>query len=162
MFAGKFTRRKGIDRLIEVARSMPQVSFEAVGWGDGFDGLNCPDNLQISNLRGAEYKAALAKAAILLLPSRAETFGLVIYEAMQAGCSVISTIPGNYAGEMIPNWTTQRAVAAIAQRINNLDQVFQEGSENRNRVKTLTWEHSTDQILDLYRRICPEVFSIRT
>lgn len=153
MFAGNFTRRKGIDRVVDVARAMPDVSFSAVGWGGGFEEFECPGNLEIVEARGEAYKRALAQAAILFLPSRAETFGLVIYEGMQAGCSIVSTIPGNYAGLAISDWSTDLAVRAIRTRIDAPDLVKTEGVDNRKRVARLTWETSTSSLLDLYKRM---------
>lgn len=159
MFAGKFTQRKGIDRVVDVARAMPDVAFDAVGWGGGFDDFDIPPNLHVIEARGEAYKKLLAAAPILLLPSRAETFGLVIYEAMQASCSIVSTIPGDYAGEMLSEWTTEMACRAISERLASADMLQREGAENRNRVARLTWEENTRQTLELYKRINPKAFS---
>ncbi len=158
LFAGNFTLRKGIDRLVDIAKAMPDVPFDAVGWGNGFDDLDIPPNLHIIEARGAQYKAILASTSLLLLPSRAETFGIVIYEAMQAGCSIISSIPGDYAGAFFPEWRTTDACKAIAERLDNPQRIEAEGVENREKVSTLTWDASTRDVLDYYRSVCPEIF----
>src|SRR5271167_1158520 len=47
-----------------------------------------------SYLRGAELASAYASADLFVLPSRTETLGLVLLEAMAAGCPVIACRAG--------------------------------------------------------------------
>ncbi|MGI6244501.1 MAG: glycosyltransferase family 4 protein [Pseudochelatococcus sp.] len=151
LFAGKFDWRKGMDRLCAVAQAMPEARFEAVGWWEeGAPRPRLPANLAVIEGRGDVYRRALARASVLLMPSRAETFGLVIYEAMQAGCSIVSTIPGDYAGRFLDPWDTDAAVAALRERLASPALVAREGEANRRSAARFTWERSTDEVLDLY------------
>lgn len=155
LYAGKFDRRKGFDRLCRVAEALPDVCFEAVGWTDDEAAPlpPAPPNLRLIVGRGAVYQAALERASILFMPSRAETFGLVIYEAMLAGCSVVSTIPGTYAGAHIDPWDEDKAAAAIASRLADPAFLAREAETNRQEAMSLTWEASTAAIEELYRNL---------
>ncbi|MDR7124665.1 glycosyltransferase [Pseudotabrizicola sp. 4114] len=155
LFAGKLDRRKGFDRLCAVAESMPDIRFEAVGWTDGT--LPCaPGNVAIIEGRGAVYHAALARASVLFMPSRAETFGLVIFEAMQAGCSIVSTIPADYHGVLLDPWDHDAAVRAIRARTDDPGLALTEGHRNRTKAKSLSWQASSDAVLAIYRKLLSE------
>lgn len=151
LFAGKLDRRKGLDRLYEVAARMPEARFEAVGWCDPGEAPPPPSpNLTLTLGRGAVYHDALARASILLMPSRAETFGLVIYEAMQAGLSIVSTIGADYAGEWLDPWSADRAVAALRARLADPALRDGEGETNRRRAAGFTWARSTAAVRSIY------------
>lgn len=152
LFAGKLDRRKGLDRLYEVAARMPEARFEAVGWqDDGAPPLRPPSpNLTITPGRGAVYHDALARASLLFMPSRAETFGLVLYEAMQAGLSVVSTIGAEYEGVWLDPWSADRAVAAIRERLSDPGLLSREGDINRRRAAGFTWARSTAEVRSIY------------
>ena len=155
LYAGKFDRRKGFDRLCGVAAALPHLRFEAVGGTDDAAAPlpPVPSNLKLIVGRGAVYHAALARASILFMPSRAETFGLVIYEAMLAGCSVVSTIPGHFEGAHIEPWDEGKAAAAIASRLADPALLAREAETNRQRAMSLTWKASTAAIEKLYRKL---------
>ncbi|MEB8387400.1 glycosyltransferase [Rhodobacteraceae bacterium KMM 6894] len=157
LFAGKLDRRKGLDRLCAVADAMPDLHFEAVGWAPGAP-VTVPPNVTIIEGRGPIYRAALARASILFMPSRAETFGLVIYEAMQAGCSVISTIPAEFHGVQLDPWDLETAIHAIRQRTDDPTLARREGHCNRALAENLTWQASSDAVREIYGRVLPEVF----
>lgn len=155
LFAGKFDRRKGFDRLCAVAEAMPDLRFEAVGWGEVATPV-VPANVTVIEGRGAVYRAALARASVLFMPSRAETFGLVIYEAMQAGCSIVSTIPAEFHGVHLDPWDLDAAVRAIRQRMDDPDLAMSEGRRNRAIADTLTWKASDDAVRRIYRKLLPQ------
>ena len=152
LFAGKLDRRKGFDRLCAVAELMPDLRFEAVGWNDGALPV-APPNVTVVAGRGAIYRDALARASVLFMPSRAETFGLVIYEAMQAGCSIVSTIPAEFHGARLAPWDEGAAVRAIRARSADRALALREGHLNRAMAAKLSWQSSTDAMLAIYRNL---------
>ena len=155
LFAGKLDRRKGFDRLCAVAEAMPDLRFEAVGWAEG--GLpDAPGNVTVIEGRGAVYRAALSRASVLFMPSRAETFGLVIFEAMQAGCSIVSTIPADFHGARLDPWDPSTAVRAIRARTDDPGLALHEGRRNRAMAETLSWQASSDAVLAIYRKLLSE------
>ena len=153
LFAGKLDRRKGFDRLCAVARAMPDVRFRAVGWSDGALPEPPPPNVDVIEGRGEVYRRATAEASVLFMPSRAETFGIVIYEAMQAGCSIVSTIDGDYAGARLDPWSLDAAVAALRPRVDDPAMSRAEGETNRARSARYTWQASSDGVQAVYRRL---------
>lgn len=150
LFAGRFDRRKGLDRLYAIAEAMPDACFEAVGWVGDEAPPPAPANLRLTEGRGALYRAALARASILFMPSRAETFGIVIYEAMQAGCSIVSTIGGDYEGAHLDPWDPAAAVAALRRRLEDPALLQAESDANRTRAAAYTWDRSTGRVQEIY------------
>lgn len=106
LFLGRHERRKGLDVLLEAFRQATWPAGAApVLWvaGDGpetgqlrrrYEGH--PGIEWLGVLDDAEVPARLAGASVLCAPSLAgESFGMVLLEAMAAGCAVVaSDIPG--------------------------------------------------------------------
>lgn len=153
LFAGKFDHRKGLDRFYALARALPAAQFEAVGWSDGAAPPPPPANLTLIEGRGQIYHDALARASILVMPSRAETFGLVIYEAMQASCSVISTIDAGFKGALLDPWDADAAIDALRCRLQDPHLTAAEGKENQARARAFTWSKSTEGVLNIYHKL---------
>jgi glycosyltransferase involved in cell wall biosynthesis len=102
--SGRLLRRKGFQYLIQA------VSDEDLGWevhiaGDGPMMGELKSLAEKSKTKvifhgwldnnGKEYKDLLEQAAIFVLASESESFGMVLAEAMSAGCAVIGS---NIAG----------------------------------------------------------------
>jgi glycosyltransferase involved in cell wall biosynthesis len=88
VFLGRLTRQKGLDRFADVARrvtaAVPDCVFEV--WGEGEERALIEGRYPVT-FRGPigwDHRGeALAGASVLLAPSRAEPFGMVVLEAMQ-------------------------------------------------------------------------------
>lgn len=88
IFFGRLTKQKGPDLFVELAEAFTHESSSASFWiyGDGEEryGLRYPRNLHLQGWvdwanRGSVFKDASA----VVVPSRAEPFGMVVLEAMQ-------------------------------------------------------------------------------
>jgi glycosyltransferase involved in cell wall biosynthesis len=114
VYAGRLTRRKGIDLLGEVAprlaRSWSGRFVIAGGHGDA-DGDRVVGRLMaalgdVLDLPGWLSRVALdrlfASAALVLVPSRYEPFGLVPLEAMRLGAPVLAARVGGLAENVTP------------------------------------------------------------
>ncbi len=92
LFVGRRIRKKGIEIVHGVARAMPQVTFLIAGQGP-ID----PEVWALPNVRTLGYVAServgelYELADVLLLPSYAEGFPLVVQEALVRGTAVLST-----------------------------------------------------------------------
>jgi glycosyltransferase involved in cell wall biosynthesis len=97
VFAGAMNRNKGFDLLVEafdrVRQIEPGVRLGIVGpTGDAFDALSRVAHSSISVLgflRQVELASRFHRADCLLLPSRADSYGMVVAEALAAGLPVI-------------------------------------------------------------------------
>ncbi len=93
---GQLQPRKGVDRFVFVARTVPQCDFVWVG-GRPFRGLTegvslgeLPRNLRLAGrVSDAELRAYYHAADVFLLPSRQENFGQVVVEAAAAGLPLV-------------------------------------------------------------------------
>ncbi|MGW4487658.1 glycosyltransferase family 4 protein [Amycolatopsis sp. NPDC004368] len=100
------TPRKGQDVLVEALAQVPDVTVDFVGsltrapeyvdelrWS--VDRLGLGDRVTFSGPRaGAELDAAYDRADLVLLPSHAETYGMVVTEALARGIPVVASEVG--------------------------------------------------------------------
>ncbi len=110
----------------------------------------------------ATKHALLEKSALLMLPSRTDSFGIVLLEAWAHGKPVVAAraggIPGvvddGLNGFLIPFGDT-RELAAAARMLLEDEQLSQHmGEMGRRKVEAqYNWEHATDQMLDLYQSL---------
>ncbi|ACL58112.1 glycosyltransferase family 4 protein [Methylobacterium nodulans] len=155
LFAGKFEARKGIAELLAVARACPQIRFVAVGWGEGVAALRAaaPENLTVQESRGDLYRRLLGRARIFFFPSYAETFGIVVAEAMASGCAVIGTTGQGAEGVRVQAGDVAGMVAAVQRLWGDRDLCLALGARNRERARDYDWDRSGDAVLGLYRTL---------
>ena len=98
IYIGRLSAEKEIDRIKPVLESIPDARLALVGDGpyreeleQHFEGT--PTHF-VGYLAGEELGAAYASADAFIFPSRTETLGLVLLEAMAAGCPVIAADAG--------------------------------------------------------------------
>lgn len=106
--------------------------------------------------------AAWAACDVAVIPSRREGFGLFAIEAMAAGKPVIASNCGGLAETIVPGQTGWLVPPDDALALANaLELAYRErdtwsemGKRGREHVKQhFTWERSTQQLLDCYRRL---------
>ena len=101
IFAGQFVRRKGIDLLIDAMTPLfdqhPKLSLVLIGKGELLDDLKTQaaahgvlDRLAFEGVISAnQIPGRVAKADVLVLPSRWDGWGMVVNEALSVGVPVI-------------------------------------------------------------------------
>ena len=98
LYVGRVSAEKQIDEIKPVLEAIPEARLAIVGDGphrealeEHFAGTNT--NF-VGYLQGLELASAYASADAFVFPSRTETLGLVLLEAMAAGCPVVAARSG--------------------------------------------------------------------
>ncbi|MGB7169714.1 MAG: glycosyltransferase family 1 protein [Acidobacteriaceae bacterium] len=98
LYVGRLSTEKEIERCRDVLQALPGVRLALVGDGPHREKLErhfagTPTHFT-GFLEGEELAAAFASGDAFYLPSRTETLGLVLLEAMAAGCPVVTSRSG--------------------------------------------------------------------
>ena len=160
LYVGKLDVRKGITDFLETARELPDVRFEVHGWGPRTDEYRklAPPNVDFPPFeRGVPLAEAFSRSLICLLPSRAETFGVALVEAMASGCAVISTIPLPFEGVRVQAGDVPAMVAAVRQLLDDVPKTREMAARNVALAQQYTWERFADRLLSLYQEALLEV-----
>lgn len=98
LYVGRLSAEKEIQQILPVLQAIPNSRLALVGDGPYrqelekiFAGTNT--NF-VGYLRGDDLASAFASSDAFLFPSRTETLGLVLLEAMAAGCPVVAANSG--------------------------------------------------------------------
>ncbi len=157
LYTGKFDVRKGIGLVLEVARRLPDVPFRLVGWGESFAEIAAaaPPNARVQQ-RGSErkeYLDTLAGARILVFPTKVETFGLVLPEAMAAGCAIVSTSPLPFEGARIAQDDVDGATAAVRALWDDRELCARHGLANQSVARRYDWVRYAEELERVYWRV---------
>jgi glycosyltransferase involved in cell wall biosynthesis len=171
--------RKGLDVLIRaLARSdvpgLPLLVVGQPGWG-GVD----PDDLArreglpeervraLGKLSDADLATVLDRATVLVMPSRAEGFGLPVLEAMATGTPVVSSADPALAevgGDAVRTAPVGDAAALAKQLAVVLGDAALRAdmvTRGRERAAAYTWERAAAQLWELYRSLASAGSSFR-
>ena len=161
---GRLAPEKGLDRLLQMWRDLPDVPLHVVGAGhvDEVRRLRALAPRQVvfrGPLESSALVAAYQQAALAVFTPRAEEFGLAPLEAMACGLTVVAWREGGLAetvldgdtGYLAADATTlQRRVRALA-RDAELRHAL--GRAARRRAEQFGWSRTVAEI----ERICLEV-----
>ncbi|MFE4469958.1 glycosyltransferase family 4 protein [Leifsonia sp. NPDC056824] len=107
----------------------------------------------------AELEALYARAALVVVPSRFEGFGLPVLEAMSRGAAVVcADIPplrevAGDAAVFVPPTDTAQWAAAIARLWESPDQRAQRAEQGLNRAGGFSWERTSRRTLEVFQRV---------
>jgi glycosyltransferase involved in cell wall biosynthesis len=162
LYVGRLSAEKEISRLREVIRAHPEARLAIVGDGpvrheleQHFKGT---PTVFTGYLRGKPLASAYASADLFLLPSKTETLGLVLLEAMASGCPVVACRAGGvpdavqdgYTGFLFeptdPNGLVNTVKRALSSQ-TDLDAIRRQARQD---VEQHSWEGATEQLRQLY------------
>ncbi len=152
LFVGRLERQKGIENLLSVAKQLPGVKFKLAGKGD-IKKLKKTASKNVDFLgvkTGKELQSLYSHALVFCLPSAAETFGLVLLEAMSSGCAIVSTVPLDYRGVKVHYGDNEALKHAIKELVENPKLAERLGKENVKIAKKYDWEVFADNLENLY------------
>jgi len=166
LYVGRISAEKSIEELRPVLEALPHVRLALVGDGPHrkaiehhFKGLPV---YMAGFLHGEELAAAYASSDVFVMPSRTETLGLVILEAMSSGLPVVAARAGGIP-EMIEHGVSgylfdeeSEAVAAIAQLLQSLEKRGKIGAIARTQASQHGWKKATCQLLHHYQDACEQ------
>ncbi|AIE86670.1 glycosyltransferase family 4 protein [Fimbriimonas ginsengisoli] len=168
LFAGSYSKRKGAPELVEAMSRIPELpwTFEIASHIDEASGegvrefLRDPRVTALGFLSRGDLAKKMAANDIFVFPSLVEGSARVIFEALAAGCYVITTgnsgsiVVDRVHGAVVPVGDVSALETAIRWAITNLDQVREIGKANRELVLSCyrQW-HYADQVQELYRHL---------
>ncbi len=165
LYVGRLGAEKEIERIKPVLEAIGDARLALVGDGPNRQALEehfagTPTNF-VGYLRGRELGAAYASADAFIFPSRTETLGLVLLEAMAAGCPVVAARSGG-----IPDIVTdgvngylfdpQDELGAIAATKNLLSQTQERQTlrvNARKEAERWGWAAATRQLQRYYQAV---------
>lgn len=167
MFAGRLFERKGAQYLIDAVKLLGLTDWEVAIVGDGpmRSSLEAKakghSNIKFYGWISREKLQQLyATSKIFVFPSTAESFGMVIAEAMAAEMAVITSndsacpeVVGN-AGILVPPKDSASIAKALKELIEKPARITTLGKAARKRVlDKFTWERCAEQYDKIYREI---------
>jgi glycosyltransferase involved in cell wall biosynthesis len=167
LYVGRLGVEKEIERIKPILEAIPQARLALVGDGpyratleQHFAGT--PTHF-VGYLSGASLAAAYASADAFIFPSRTETLGLVLLEAMAAGCPVVAARSGGITDIVTdgvngylfdPHEDDGRgAVAATRRLLSNRAKRETLRQNARKEAERWSWAAATRQLQDYYRSI---------
>lgn len=121
----------------------------------------CPANGRVEWLRYVDKKRLAelySNAALLILPSSLEGFGMPIIEAMSAGvpvvCSEIKVFREITDGDakIIPGWDINKWADEIKSLLENTSELEKLSSTGKARASSYTWNNCAEKTWQVYRR----------
>lgn len=164
LYVGRLSPEKNLGVFERVLAEVPEARVALVGDGParaalerrfGLDRVCFP-----GFLRGDELAAAFASADVFLMPSRTETLGFVVLEAMASGCPVVAARAGGIpdlidheeSGILYDPDHEDEAVSAIRELLAHRGKRRFLARMGRKRAEEATWLAETQRLLDSYRR----------
>ncbi len=169
LYIGRLSAEKQIERIRPVLDALPDARLALVG-----DGPYRPQLEKIfagtathfvGYLAGEELAAAYASGDAFLFPSSTETLGLVLLEAMAAGCPVVGANRGGIPDIVSdgvngclyepdgPDGGAGSLTAAVERLLGDASQRAQLRRNAREEAERWGWAGATEQLRGYYRRL---------
>lgn len=168
LFVGRLSPEKEIEQCLPILQTVPGLRLALVGDGPHRRKLerhfaDTPTHFA-GYLRGADLAAAFASADVFFLPSRSETLGLVLLEAMAAGCPVVAVEEGGIVdivqdgvtGHLYKPDNLQDAIATIQRLLSDASHRETIRQQARAEAEHWGWAAATEQLVGFYRAILQE------
>jgi glycosyltransferase involved in cell wall biosynthesis len=165
LYIGRLSAEKQIERIRPVLDAMPQTRLALVGDGPHrqqlervFEGT--PTTF-VGYLAGEELAAAYASGDAFLFPSSTETLGLVLLEAMAAGCPVVGAARGGIPdivsdginGCLYDPDDATSLISAVTRLLGDAAERRQLRQAARQEAERWGWAGATEQLRGYYREV---------
>jgi glycosyltransferase involved in cell wall biosynthesis len=166
LYVGRLSAEKEIERLKPILLANPKARLALVGDGPHHKHLQqhfASHPVHMAGfLHGEELAQAYASSDVFIMPSRSETLGLVILEAMSSGLPVVAARAGGIP-EMIQEGVNgflfdeeAEAIAAINQILASPGLRETIGHAARDRAEHFGWKAATLLLLEHYQAVCAQ------
>jgi glycosyltransferase involved in cell wall biosynthesis len=165
LYVGRLSAEKEIDRIKPILAAIPNARLALVGDGPYRQELekhfsSTPTHF-VGYLGGKELASAFASADAFVFPSRTETLGLVLLEAMAAGCPVVAARSGGIPdivtdgvnGYLFDPTDEQGAIAATQALLSQVEQRETLRQNARLEAERWGWAAATRQLQGYYRAV---------
>lgn len=169
LYVGRLGAEKNIDRIKPILEAIPNARLALVGGGPQESGLKSlfadTPTYFAGYLEGRELAAAYASADAFVFPSETETLGLVLLEAMAAGCPVVAARAGGIPDIVSPGVNgylfeagegPHAAIEATRRLLDNDEQRQQLRDAARREAERWGWDAATRQLRDYYDAVLHE------
>jgi glycosyltransferase involved in cell wall biosynthesis len=165
LYVGRLSAEKEIDRIKPVLQAIPGARLALVGDGPYRQDLekhfaDTPTHF-VGYMTGQTLATAFASADAFVFPSRTETLGLVLLEAMAAGCPVIAANAGGIPdivtdgvnGYLFDPADEQGAIAATQRLLANPSDRDKLRANARLEAERWGWSAATRQLQGFYQGV---------
>jgi glycosyltransferase involved in cell wall biosynthesis len=165
LYIGRLSAEKQIERIRPVLDAMPQVRLALVGDGPHRQHLErifqgTPTTF-VGYLAGEELASAYASGDAFLFPSSTETLGLVLLEAMAAGCPVVGANRGGIPdivsdginGCLYEPDRNDSLITAVERLMGSTETRLELRRSARREAERWGWAGATEQLRGYYRRL---------
>jgi len=168
IYVGRLSDEKQIDHIRPALEAVPNTRLVVVGDGparpyleEHFAGL--PVKF-MGYMRGERLSQAYASADVFVFPSRLETFGLVVVEAMAAGLPVVASRVGGVTdvvqegknGYTFESGDVETLVEGVRKIAVSRDNIERMGRYARQYAETQSWESMMDEVIEIYADLIAE------
>jgi glycogen(starch) synthase len=170
---GRLSKEKGFDTGIEAFARLKQAGSKArlIVAGGGPERQNLEklvdergirDSVEFTGVLSEEERlAVLNRATLVIVPSRIESFGLVILESMQMQRPVIATriegipevVSEGKTGLLVPMEDPNALCQAIQTLLNQPDRAIEMGLEGRRRAALFSMDKTASQYEAIYKEL---------
>jgi glycosyltransferase involved in cell wall biosynthesis len=165
LYVGRVSAEKQIDQIKPVLEAIPEAHLAIVGDGPHREALEAhfagTQTHFVGYLQGLELASAFASADAFIFPSRTETLGLVLLEAMAAGCPVVAAASGGIPdivtdgvnGYLFDPNDAEGAITATQRLLEAKAEREQLRYNARQEAERWGWAAATCQLQDYYRTV---------
>ncbi|NMG58526.1 glycosyltransferase family 1 protein [Geitlerinema sp. P-1104] len=165
LYVGRLSAEKEIEQIRPVLESIPNARLALVGGGPHREALEAhfagTATQFVGYLQGLELASAYASADAFIFPSRTETLGLVLLEAMAAGCPVVAAGTGGILdivtdgknGYLFDPADEQGAVVATQRLLANQEERETLRLNARQEAERWGWNAATQQLQQFYAQV---------
>ena len=172
LYVGRVSAEKQIDEIKPVLEAIPEARLAIVGDGPQREALKAhfagTKTHFVGYLQGLELASAFASADAFVFPSRTETLGLVLLEAMAAGCPVVAARSGGIPdivtdgvnGYLFEPDDPDGAIAATKSLLEATQIREQLRRNARAEAEQWGWAAATKQLQSYYRQVLKAQYGV--